>query len=115
MRDSQGRENGKGIWGKAAAWCDYSGAVDRRKIGMTVMCHPENVRPSWMHARDYGFIAANPFGRKAFTKGEPSKVVVTPGEKFRLRYGVLIHEGALDDPPDLEAAYETYLTLSQTD
>ena len=97
MRDSQGRENGKGIWGKTAAWCDYSGAVDDRRIGMTLMCHPENFRPSWMHARDYGFIAANPFGRKAFTKGEPSKVVVTPGEKLRLRYGVLIHEGPLDD------------------
>ena len=79
MRDSEGRENGKGIWGKTADWCDYSGTVDDRRIGMTLMCHPENFRPSWMHARDYGFIAANPFGRKAFTEGEPSKVVVAAG------------------------------------
>jgi arylsulfatase A len=115
MRDSQGRENGKGIWGKTAAWCDYSGAVDRRKIGMTLMCHPENFRSSWIHARDYGFVAANPFGRKAFTEGEPSKVVVAPGERLRLRYGVLIHEEPQDTSPDLKTAYEDYLTLSQTD
>jgi hypothetical protein len=115
MRDSQGRENEKGIWGKTAAWCDYSGVVDDRRIGMTLMCHPKNFRPSWMHARDYGFIAANPFGRKAFTGGEPSRVVVAPGERLRLRYGVLIHGGPQDASPDLEAAYEDYLTQSQAD
>jgi hypothetical protein len=114
MRDEQGRENGDGIWGKTAPWCDYSGTVDDRTIGMTLMCHPKNFRPSWMHARDYGFIAANPFGRKAFTMGEPSKVVVTPGKRLRLRYGVLIHDGPPDARPNLEAAYRTYLSLSQS-
>ena len=111
MRDSQGRENGKGIWGKRATWCDYSGVVDNRKMGMTLMCHPENFRPSWMHARDYGFIAANPFGRKAFTGKSPSRVSVGPGEELRLRYGVLLH----DDPLDLKAAYEDYVQLNQED
>jgi len=115
MIDSQGRKNGDGIWGKTADWCDYSGAVDGRRIGMTLMCHPDNFRPSWMHARDYGFIAANPFGRNAFTKGEPSKVVVTPGEKLRLRYGVLIHDGPRHASLDLKTAYEDYLTLSRAD
>jgi hypothetical protein len=115
MRDSQGRKNGDGIWGKTAQWCDYSGTVDGRKIGMTVMCHPENFRSSWMHARDYGFIAANPFGRNAFTKAQPSKVVVTLGKRLRLRYGVLTHDGPPDAPTDLEAAYQDYLTLSRAD
>lgn len=115
MRDCQGRKNGKGIWGKPADWCDYRGTVDGREVGMTLMCHPKNFRPSWMHARDYGLIAANPFGRKAFTGREPSKVVVTPGTRFRLRYGVLIHDGPRNTPPDLKAAYKAYLTLSQTD
>ena len=61
---------------------------------MTIFCHPENFRPSWFHARDYGLLAANPFGRAAFNKGEPSKVVVKPGESLRLRYGMLVHAGA---------------------
>lgn len=115
MRDSQGRKNGQSIWGKTADWCDYSGVVDDRRIGMTLMCHSDNFRPSWMHARDYGFVAANPFGRKAFTEGEPSKVVITPGKRFRLRYGILIHDGPQDASPNLAAAYGDYLTLSQTD
>lgn len=44
-----------------------------------------------MHARDYGFLAANPFGRNAFGKGELGKVVVQPGESLRLQYSVLLH------------------------
>lgn len=115
MRDSQGRRNGDGIWGKTARWCDYSGTVDDRMIGMTLMCHPENLRPSWMHARDYGFIAANPFGRKAFTKGEPSKVVMAPGKKLRLRYGILIRDEPQGASPNLAAAYEDYLKQSRAD
>ena len=115
MIDSEGRRDGRQIWGESADWCDYSGTIDDRLVGMTLMCHPANFRASWMHARDYGFIAANPFGRKAFTKGEPSKVAVEPGEELRLRYGVLLHDGPQDDPLDLKAAYEDYLKLSQTD
>ena len=62
------------------------------------MCHPANFRPSWFHARDYGLLLANPFGRKAFGKGDASKVVVKRGGTLRLRYGVLLHarpEGSL--------------------
>jgi hypothetical protein len=82
---------------------------------MTLMCHPENFRPSWMHARDYGFIAANPFGRRAFTEGPSSKVVVMPGKRLRLRYGILIHDEPQDALPNPAAAYEDYLTLSRAD
>ena len=82
--------------------------------GMTVLCYPDNFRRSWMHARDYGFIAANPFGRKAFRKGELSKVVVKPGESFRLRYGILLHAGEDDSGPDLKAAYADYVRLTRS-
>ena len=34
---------------------------------------------------------ANPFGRKAFTKGEVSRVEVKPGESLRLRFGIWIY------------------------
>jgi hypothetical protein len=44
-----------------------------------------------MHARDYGFVAANPFGRKAMKKGTASKVVVNPGETLHLQYAIWIH------------------------
>ena len=114
MIDARGRRNGRQIWGNTADWCDYSGTVDGRWAGMTLMCHPDNFRASWMHARDYGFVAANPFGRQAFTKRQPSRVVVKPADELRIRFGVLLHAGPPDDPPDLKAAYEDYVTLSRT-
>ncbi len=112
MVDSNGRNNGKAIWGNSADWCDYSGTVAGQRVGMTLFCHPENFRPSWFHARDYGLLEANPFGREAFGKGEKSSVVVKPGEKLRLRYGVLIHSGPKDGKTDLAAAYQDYLQQS---
>ena len=48
---------------------------------------------------------ANPFGRQAFTKGEPSRVVVKRGETLKLRFGVLVHDGDLDR----HAAYQDFL------
>ncbi len=113
MTDAQGRKNGAEIGGNSSDWCDYSGTVDGKHVGMTIFCHPDNFRPSWFHARDYGFLAANAFGRAAFKKGEPSKIVVKPGESLRLRYGILIHSEDDDSKPDLPAAYQDYLQLTK--
>ena len=107
--DSEGRKNGGEIWGNAADWCDYSGTLDGHRIGITLFCHPDNFRPSWFHARDYGLLEANPFGRGAFGKGDKSKVVVKAGEELRLRYGVFVHAAAEGKEIDLAAAYDNYL------
>jgi hypothetical protein len=92
MLDSDGRRNGKAIWGKTAAWCDYAGPSDGKWVGLAVLTSADNFRPCWCHARDYGFLAMNPFGRKAFTQGEASKVEVKKGEHLQLRYGILVHQ-----------------------
>lgn len=105
--NSAGAQNEKGVWGKTAEWCDYSAVVDGRRAGLCVMPDPANFRPSWFHARDYGLLVANPFGRKAFTGGEPSRVVVKQGDKLRLRFGVLVYGAPRQ--PDLRAAYQDYL------
>lgn len=107
--DSRGRKNGKEIWGNSAEWCDYSGTIAGQRVGLTLFTHPGNFRPSWFHARDYGLLAANAFGRSAFGKGEKSSVVVKPGEQLRLRYGVLIHSGPKEKQLDLAVAYQDYL------
>jgi hypothetical protein len=113
IRDAEGRANEAGVWGKSADWCDYSGEIDGQRVGMTIFCHPENFRPSWFHARDRGLLVANPFGRAAFRQGEPSRVVVRPGESLRLRYGILVHATAADaEPIDVAAAYSRYLLKS---
>lgn len=90
--DSAGRRNGKEVWGKTSEWCDYSGNLAGKWVGMTVLSAPENFRPSWNHARDYGFLAVNPFGRHSFTGGAASQVVIKPGETLKLRFAVVVHE-----------------------
>ena len=106
MTNSGGQENEMQIWGKQADWCDYSGTIDGRPLGVLLVPDPRNFRRSWFHARDYGFLAANSFGRNAFTGGEKSKVTVRQGQSLRLRYAVLIHSG----PIDLQAAYRDALS-----
>ena len=107
IRDSQGRKNEKEIHGNSADWCDYSGMVDGQRAGVMVVPDPANFRRCWFHARDYGFVAANPFGQNAFTKGPRSRVAVKPGESLRLRYAIVVHR----DAPDLPALYRATLEL----
>jgi hypothetical protein len=103
--NSDGRKNERQVWGKQADWCDYGGVIDGEPAGVTLMPDPKNFRRCWFHARDYGVLVANPFGRNAFTRGEKSKVVVRKGETFRLRFGVLVHSGETD----VAAAYKAWL------
>ncbi len=101
LTSSEGRNGEKEIWGRVAAWCDASGTIEGRKVGVLVVPDPLNFRKSWFHARDYGLVVANPFGLQAFTRSpEPSRVAVAPGDTFRLRFAVVVHEGDVD----LEAA-----------
>jgi hypothetical protein len=109
--NSAGQINEKEVWGKPADWCDYRGVVDRTEVGITLMPHPGNFRRSWFHARDYGLLVANPFGREAFTKGEKSRVSVPAGQRFRLRFGILIHSGSAELKRDFAAAYRDYVSL----
>ena len=111
--DAEGRRNEAQVAKHAARWCDYRGEIDGQRAGIALLCHPQNFRPSWFHARDYGLLVANPFGQKALAGGEPSRVEVKAGEPFRLRYGILIHGGEKDTWPDVEAAYQDYVKLMQ--
>ena len=70
--------------------------IDGQPAGLMLVPDPINFRRSWFHARDYGLLVANPFGQKAFTRGEASQVVVKKGERLVLRFGVLLHAGNVD-------------------
>jgi hypothetical protein len=102
ITSSEGRKNEKQVWGRQADWCDYTG----RGTGIMLMPDPKNFRRPWFHARDYGLLVANPFGRQAFTKREPSRIVIEIGHTLTLRFGVLIHDGDLD----CQTAYNEFLT-----
>ena len=98
--DANGRVN-TDVWGQVADWCDYSGIIDSKHVGMTVMPSNKNPRPCRWHARDYGFMAANPFGNEVFRAGERLQTKVEPNQSIALSFGVLVHEesdGAAYDP-----------------
>ena len=60
-------DTGKALWGKKAAWVNYYGPIKGETCGIAMFDHPGNLRyPTTWHARDYGLVAANPFGLSYF-------------------------------------------------
>ncbi|HEX8198927.1 MAG TPA: DUF6807 family protein [Isosphaeraceae bacterium] len=107
--NSDGARDEGQVRGRAADWCDDSGTIGDRRAGVTLMPDPRNFHRSWYHARDYGLLVANPFGRKSLGKGPESRVVVKRGETFRLGFGILLHSAPAGREIDLAAAYRDYL------
>jgi hypothetical protein len=101
---------GKDVWGKRAAWVHYQGPVEGQPVGVAMFEHPSNFRhPTWWHAREYGLVAANPFGEHDF-EGKPAGTgdhVLAPGETLTLRYRVWIHSGTRT-PEEVEEAFVRY-------
>lgn len=100
----------KDLWGKAAKWVDYWGKVDEKEVGVAIFDHPKNPRyPTTWHARDYGLIAANPFGYSYFYKdqGKDGKLTIKDGESITFRYGFLFHPGR-HDAAKIEAIHKLF-------
>lgn len=96
LENADGKTTEKQCWGQLSAWCDYSGAIDGKVVGLAVFDDPKNPYPACWHSRGYGLMAANPFGRsKSFPamKDKPDLVKLAKGEHLKFRYGVLIHPG----------------------
>jgi hypothetical protein len=97
IQNAEGKLNEKGCWGQISAWCDYSGSIDGKTVGLTLLSDPKNPYPSCWHSRGYGLMAANPFGRAqaAFpaVKDRTDLVRLDKGQHLRLRYGILVHDG----------------------
>lgn len=84
------------VWGKRARWVDYWGPIDGRTVGVAVLDHPGNLRhPTHWHARDYGLVAANPFGLHDFTKAASGTGdhTIPAGGSLTLRHLFVFHEG----------------------
>jgi hypothetical protein len=87
---------GKDTWGKQAPWCDYSGPVEGKTLGVAIFDHPGNPRhPTWWHVRDYGLFAANPFGVHDFEKKPQGTgdLKIEAGKSVTFKYRFYIHEG----------------------
>jgi hypothetical protein len=107
--NSNGEKDGA-IWGKAAAWVDYWGDIDGKTVGFAIMDHPSNPRhPTTWHARDYGLVAANPFGLSDFQKKPKGSgdMLIKNGETVTFKYRFLFHEGDVKKATIAEA-YKTW-------
>ena len=83
-------------WGRRAVWCDYSGPVDGKLVGIAVFDTPGNLRyPTYWHVRDYGLMTANPFGISHFhpESGERGDYVLKANAQLRFAYRIFMHLG----------------------
>ncbi len=88
-------DRGKAIWGKAAKWVNYQ----KGDAGFAIFDHPTNPRhPTTWHARDYGLVAANPFGAHHFSGAVPGAgdLVLKPDESVTFRYAFVFHRGKME-------------------
>ena len=84
----------KALWGKRAAWVSYWAPQEKKVVGFSIFDHPTNPRhPTWWHARDYGLVAANPFGIHNFERKPKGTgdMKVKNGESVTFRYRFLFH------------------------
>ncbi|MCW1887503.1 PmoA family protein [Luteolibacter flavescens] len=100
IADSEGRKDND-CWGKRSKWVAFTGPDEKDEPAvLAIFDHPSNLRfPTWWHARDYGLLAANPFGIHDFEKKDDKHLgdhVLKKGESMTFRYGVVLHHGSLE-------------------
>lgn len=97
LTNSLGKSGEKDVWGLNADWCDYYGPIGGKVAGLAVFDDPKNPYRAYWHARGYGLMAANPFGRNGSgfpgQKGKTDLVRLDKGQSLHLRYGVYAHQG----------------------
>lgn len=101
---------GKDIWGKRAKWILYFGQINDHPVSIAMYDHPKNIRhPTTWHARDYGLVAANPFGLHHFLAQEKGAgaYTVTQGDRLQLRYRVEFFDG-IQTPKSVEEKFKTF-------
>jgi hypothetical protein len=97
LENAEGKVGEGQCWGQLSAWCDYSGPIEGKTVGIAILDDPANPYRACWHSRGYGLMAANPFGRgkSLFPAmlGRKDLVKLAKGEHLKLRYGLLLHPG----------------------
>ena len=115
IQNAEGKIGEKDCWGQISAWCDYSGPIDGKEVGLAIFADPKNAYPSVWHVRGYGLMAANPFGRYKHAqfpamKGNDKLVRLDKGQHLQLRYGMLLHSGDAVSG-EVAQAYQRFVEL----
>ena len=116
IQNAEGKLGEKNCWGHPSAWCDFSGPIDGKVAGLAIFADPKNPQPSCWHVREYGLMAANPFGREhsgfPAMKGRKDVVRVEKGQHARYRFGMLLHDGDAS-AGRVEDQFERFVTLRE--
>lgn len=110
-RNSAGDDK-KTLWGKRAKWVDYETEAGGGPHGVALLEHPKNpLAPTRWHARDYGLLAANPFGEKSFDpkSGKTGGFTIEEGQAATWRYRVILYAGR-KNAEDLENLWQQFST-----
>ncbi len=115
IQNAEGKIGEKDCWGQISAWCDYSGPIDGKEVGLAILADPKNPHASCWHVRGYGLMAANPFGRDKHArfpavKGNNELVKLKKGEHYQMRYAMLLHTGDAISG-DVAGAYKRFVEL----
>lgn len=110
LTNSNGETNAD-AWGKRAKWAAYSGPDEKgQPVVVAILDDPLSFRhPTHWHARDYGLLAANPFGIHDFEKKKEKtlgNLLLHKGDPLILNYTVIIHQGTLESAK-LDAIHES--------
>lgn len=97
IENAEGKMGEKACWGYPSDWCDYSGPIEGKVAGIAILADPKNPYPTCWHVREYGLMAANPFGRThsgfPAMKGRTDLVKLDKGQHLKLRYAYYLHDG----------------------
>ena len=102
ITNAYGGTNEAETWGKPSPWCDYSGPVAGRTVGLAILDHPGNLRyPTQWHVRNYGLMTANCFGWSCYQndKSLDGSYTIAPHTDLTFRYRIYIHSGGAGQVP----------------
>ncbi len=96
LENSAGGVNEKQTFARRATWCDYSGKVKGKTVGIALLDHPANPNhPAYWFVRDYGLLACNPFGARglAGANAPEASFAIPAGSSITLRFRIFLHRG----------------------
>ena len=107
--NSQGT-TGKAIWGEKSKWVLYQGPINKENYAVAMFDHSDNLRhPTTWLARDYGLVAANPFGLSHFLKKKrgAGNYTLKKGESLTLKYLFVFTQGEVSQE-DMKAQFKSW-------
>lgn len=116
LENADAKVGEKEVWGKFSNWCDDSGPLGGKTYGVAVLADPGNPVKSAWHARGYGLVAANPFGRSkagfSDLAGNTDLLKMAKGDELKFRFGIFLHEGGAK-AGKVPEAYEAFVKLKK--